>query len=272
MDWALAVEKRRSFQMKKHSHAKNERYFKRMTLNQRIQHITLMSSFFMLVLTGFPVTFPTAPASPGIVRMLGGFTMRSALHRTAATVLICLSIYHIFYLIFAKHGRSEIKALTPKFEDLLDAIDMLKFYVGLIPKPPQFDRFTYIEKFEYLALAWGSVVMIATGFMLWFQDQTLMILPKWTLDVAKVIHSYEALLAFLAIIIWHFYHVHLNPEVYPMSRVWLDGKISEHELKTLHPLEYERIIAQEAVEKAANQQETALVKASDGTKKELTRK
>ena len=96
---------------------------------------------------------------------------------------------------------------------------MLKFYVGLSPNTPQFDRFNFIEKFEYLALAWGSVVMIATGLVLWFQDQAMVMLPKWTLDVAKVIHSYEALLAFLAIIIWHFYHVHLNPEVFPMSRV-----------------------------------------------------
>lgn len=117
----------------------------------------------------------------------------------------------------------------------------------MAPTVPKFDRFNFIEKFEYLALAWGSVVMIVTGFALWFQDQAMVVLPKWTLDIAKVIHSYEALLAFLAIIIWHFYHVHLNPEVFPMSRVWLSGEISEHEMKTLHPLEYERIMKTEAI-------------------------
>lgn len=219
-----------------------ERYFKRMTLNQRIQHIVLMTSFFTLVLTGFPLTFPTSPGSSEVVRLLGGFTMRSLLHRGAALVLICLSVYHVFYMLLTRHGRSELKALTPKLDDLLDAVDMLKFHLGVSSETPKFDRFNYIEKFEYLALAWGTVVMIATGSLLWFQDQAMAIVPKWTLDVAKVIHSYEALLAFLAIIIWHFYHVHLNPEVFPMSRVWLDGRISERELKALHPLEYARVV------------------------------
>jgi cytochrome b subunit of formate dehydrogenase len=83
--------------------------------------------------------------------------------------------------------------------------------------------------------------MIVTGLVLWFEEQAMMIRPKWSLDIARVVHSYEAVLAFLAIIIWHFYHVHLNPEVFPMSRIWLDGKISEHDMKEHHPLEYERI-------------------------------
>ena len=244
--------------MKRNPDQAQERHFKRMTLNQRIQHITLMTSFFTLVVTGFPVTYPSSPASPGIVRLVGGFTMRSALHRGAATVLICLCIYHVFYMALTRYGRSELKALTPNVKDMFDAIGMLKFYVGLSPKTPLFDRFNFIEKFEYLALGWGSLVMIATGLVLWFQDQAMQVLPKWTLDVAKVIHSYEALLAFLAIIIWHFYHVHLNPEVFPMSRVWLDGKISEHELKTLHPLEYARIVEWEAIAQDESEPDTEL--------------
>ena len=231
--------------MTSNSDVSTERYFKRMTLNERIQHIILMSSFFTLVLTGFPVTFPDSPVASTIIGLLGGFTMRSAIHRFAAIILACLTVYHTFYIVLTKQGRSEIIAMMPKVKDGLDAIQMLKFYVGLAPNTPRFDRFNYIEKFEYLALAWGTVVMVVTGLILWFQDQAMEFLPKWALDIAKVIHSYEALLAFLAIIIWHFYHVHLNPEVFPMSRVWLNGEISEHELKTLHPLEYERIMAKE---------------------------
>jgi cytochrome b subunit of formate dehydrogenase len=152
--------------------------------------------------------------------------------------------------VLTRQGRAELKALLPNFKDGFDALQMLKFYIGMAPTLPRFDRFNFIEKFEYLALAWGSVVMIVSGLALWFQDQSMMLLPKWALDIAKVIHSYEAVLAFLAIIIWHFYHVHLNPEVFPMSRVWLDGEISEHELKTLHPLEYERIMKAEALERS----------------------
>jgi formate dehydrogenase subunit gamma len=231
------------------TNANQERRFKRMTLNQRIQHVIMMTSFFSLVITGFPVTFPDSPVSWTIVNMLGGFTMRSALHRLAAIVLILLSIYHTFYILLTKQGRSELRALIPNLKDGFDAFQMLKLYVGLATTMPRFDRFNFIEKFEYLALAWGSAVMIITGFALWFQDQSMMILPKWALDIARVVHSYEAVLAFLAIIIWHFYHVHLNPEVFPMSRVWINGDISEHELMTLHPLEYERIMKAEALER-----------------------
>lgn len=256
--------------MNNNTGASQERHFKRMTLNQRIQHVTLMTSFFALVITGFPVTFPGSPIASTIVSLVGGFTMRSALHRLAAAVLICLSIYHTFYILLTRHGRAELRALMPKIQDGFDAFQMLKFYVGLAPTMPRFDRFNYIEKFEYLALAWGSVVMIVTGFALWFQDQAMVILPKWALDIAKVIHSYEALLAFLAIIIWHFYHVHLNPEVFPMSRVWINGEISEHEMKTLHPLEYERIIKAEAVaqDTAEVKQHSASMISSDGESKE----
>ncbi len=228
--------------MNKRSAASSERCYVRMTLNQRIQHIVLMVSFFTLVATCLPLTFPDAPGSAAVVRLLGGFTTRSVIHRAAAIVLILLSVYHVFYMVFSRRGRMEIKALTPRVDDLLDAVDMIKFYLGFSNHKPLFDRYNFIEKFEYLALAWGSAIMIGSGLVLWFEEEAMRVLPKWALDVAKVVHSYEAILAFLAIIIWHFYHVHLNPEVFPMSRVWLDGKISEHDLRELHPLEYARVL------------------------------
>lgn len=105
--------------------ASQERRFKRMTLNQRIQHIIMMTSFFSLVITGFPVTFPGSPVSWTIVNMLGGFTMRSALHRLAAIVLIMLSIYHTLYILLTRQGRSELKALLPNFKDGFDALQCL---------------------------------------------------------------------------------------------------------------------------------------------------
>jgi formate dehydrogenase subunit gamma len=223
-----------------------ERYYERLTLNQRAQHWALIVSFTTLVLTGLPVRYPEAPLSSVAVQVVGGFAIRTLLHRIAAVILIGLTGYHILYTLFSPRGRSEMLALMPNFKDLIDAIKMSLFYIGLYPKPPKFDRYNFIEKFEYLAVGWGSVVMIGTGLALWFQDEAMTYLPKWTLDVARIIHSYEGLLAFLAIIIWHFYHVHLNPEVFPMSRIWLNGKISEHDLMEHHPLEYERIKEREA--------------------------
>lgn len=234
-------------------HHTTERYFVRLTLNQRVQHIIMMSCFFALVFTGLPVRYSSSPFSSLLIHLFGGFEMRALIHRIAAIIMIGVTSYHVIYTIVTPHGREELMALIPKPKDGFDALHMILFYLGFKPKPPQFDRFNYIEKFEYLALGWGTVVMVITGFMMWFENQAMMYLPKWTLDVAKVIHSYEAMLAFLAIIIWHFYHVHFNPEVFPMSRVWLTGMISEHDLKENHPLEYARIIAAEKKSQQVNE-------------------
>jgi cytochrome b subunit of formate dehydrogenase len=107
---------------------------------------------------------------------------------------------------------------------------------------PRYDRYNFVEKFEYWAVGWGSAVMIASGFFMWNVELSLRIFPLWVHNIFIIVHGYEAILAFLAIIIWHMYNVHLNPEVFPMSKIWLNGRITGHELRTLHPLEYEKIV------------------------------
>jgi formate dehydrogenase subunit gamma len=224
------------------SHA-HEREYERLSLNQRIQHMVLILSFTMLVVTGMPIRYAESPVSQTMVRLMGGVTIRGMLHRFFAILLIGVCVYHLFYVLFSRKGREDLGELTPGIKDATDLIQMLKYYFGLAQVKPRFGRFNYIEKFEYLAMGWGSAVMAATGLVLWFPTQAMMIFPKWVLDIANIVHSYEALLAFLAIVIWHFYHVHLNPESFPMSRIWLTGRITEHELRELHPLEYEKIKA-----------------------------
>jgi len=103
-----------------------------------------------------------------------------------------------------------------------------------------------VEKAEYLALVWGTIVMIVTGFMLWFENETLKRIPMWGLDVATLIHYYEAILATLAIFVWHLYYVIINPDFAPMSLTWIDGKISRHHMEHEHPLELEEIEEREA--------------------------
>lgn len=227
------------------SNGKKERYFERLSLAQRIQHMVLISSFTTLVITGLPVRYPDSKAAEIMIRSMGGMTARGVIHRVAAVMLVGLCLYHLFFVLFSKRGHDDFVALMPKKRDLTDLIKQMKFYFGLSRTGPRYDRFNWIEKFEYLAMGWGSVVMITTGFLLWFESQAMLVLPKWMLDIALVVHSYEALLAFLAIIIWHCYHVHLNPESFPMNKVWLTGLIAEEELRKHHPEEYDRILRDE---------------------------
>jgi cytochrome b subunit of formate dehydrogenase len=135
--------------------------------------------------------------------------------------------------------------MLPKLSDVREAVEQVAYLVGLRAAPARFDRFSYMEKAEYWSLIWGSVIMAGTGFALWFETAALRFLPLWALDVATYIHFYEALLATLAIAVWHFYFVIFNPDVYPVNWTVLTGKISEDMLRHEHPREYERLLEQE---------------------------
>jgi cytochrome b subunit of formate dehydrogenase len=211
----------------------------RMPLHARIQHLLTIISVGTLMMTGLPLRYPNIGWLETILTFPGSFALRAWLHRAAAVLLIVLSVYHIFYVLCSPTGHRDFMALLPTRQDGRDFIRTMKYYFGLAPDRPLFGRFSYVEKFEYLAIVWGSIVMILTGFILWFMVAAMMVLPKWAWDIARAMHGYEALLAFIAIIVWHFYCVHFNPSVFPMSKVWLTGKITLHQMKEEHPLEYE---------------------------------
>jgi len=214
----------------------------RMTLNERIQHGLMALSFITLVVTGFMLHFPDAWWVRHIRDLsTDAFEYRSLLHRIAAVVMIGISLYHIIYISATTRGRQLIIDLLPRYEDLRDAIGIAKFNLGLSKEKPKLDRFSYIEKAEYWALIWGTIIMSLTGIIMWFDNTFIGLFTKLGWDVARTIHYFEAWLAFLSIVVWHFYFVIFNPDVYPMNTAWLTGKIPEEEMKDEHPKEYERI-------------------------------
>ncbi len=216
----------------------SQRYFKRFSVNQRVQHVILMISVATLIVTGMPVFYSKVPASEVLIQWMGGVDIRGTLHRSAALVLLALGAYHLLYIVLSVRGRKEFIALMPERKDLSDLKGLMRYYFTRTPERPPHGRFSFFEKFEYLAVAWGMVIMGVTGLILWFPERATLIFPRWVLDVARVIHSYEALLAFLSIIIWHFYNVHLGPDVFPMSVTWLNGLLSEERMRHEHPAEY----------------------------------
>jgi cytochrome b subunit of formate dehydrogenase len=255
-----------------------EETFVRMTRSERLQHGVLIASFLGLVLTGLPLIFYDVPVLRELGFLGGHFWLRSWLHRLFGIGLIAVSLYHAAYVIGTPRGRGLFLALMPRAKDLTDAFGVLFHDIGFMEalyrrgvlrgfldrhpgmrfrERPLFDRYNFIEKFEYLAVFWGNGVMILTGLSLWYFTTSLRVLPKYVLDVFVLIHSFEAILAFAAIVIWHMYNVHLNPSVFPMSRVWLTGRITREELRSEHPLEYERIARarKEAASRAARREE-----------------
>jgi cytochrome b subunit of formate dehydrogenase len=207
----------------------------RMTANQRWQHLILLTSFIILVITGFALKFPDS----WFAEMLGmGEKLRGIIHRVAGVALIAAGIYHLFYLAATREGRRLICDIAPRPKDAFDAGRAMLYYLGLSRRKPQFGRFTYGEKAEYWALVWGTALMAITGIMMWAKVWVGDLLARWWVDIATAVHFYEAILATLAILVWHFYQVFFDPDVYPMNWAWWDGKMPvehyrhEHELDT----------------------------------------
>lgn len=217
--------------------------YKRMTVSERTQHLFLMTSFTILAITGFMLKFPEAWWVMWIRQVFGDaiFELRGLLHRIAGVAMILAGIYHIFHIIFTKRGRKVLRDIMIRIQDLKDIIQAMKYYLGFSKEKPRFGRFNYVEKSEYWALLWGTVIMTATGIAMWFENQFMGWFSKLFLDVCETIHYYEAWLAFLAIIVWHFYYVIFNPDVYPMNFSWITGNITEEEMENEHPLELEKI-------------------------------
>jgi cytochrome b subunit of formate dehydrogenase len=233
-----------------------EGFVLRMGLAERGQHGLLAMSFIVLVYTGFALKFPDSWPFAWLVALEKGAAIRGWVHRGAAAAMVLACLWHLAYLP-TRRGRSLLLAMLPRYEDLKETLQNLGYLLGLRAEPPRFDRFSYIEKAEYWALIWGSMVMAATGFALWFENLALHYLPKWVLDLATMVHYYEAWLATLAIVVWHFYMVIFNPDVYPVNWTWLTGKISTAMLRHEHPREYERMRAEEEAESEASTDQDA---------------
>lgn len=217
----------------------------RFNIHQRIQHVILLVCLIILSLTGLALRFHSTWFGHLLMKIEGGEEVRGVIHRITAFIFMGFCLYHFFYAVFSKHGHQELMSLKPTGKDFKDFFNSVGFNLGLIKKRPQYDRFSYKEKFQYGGVAFGSILMIMTGIILWAGTSFMSLLPKWVLDLTLIIHGYEGVLLFIILFVWHIYNVHLSPEVFPMSKVWLTGKITVEEMKKNHPLEYERLIKEE---------------------------
>lgn len=196
---------------------------RRFTRFQATQHILLLTSFFTLVFTGFALKFPDA-GWVNITESLGMTeALRGLIHRIAAVVMIAASVVQAGWLVFTRTGRRDLFALRPTIGDITDFIQNMRYHLRQTPRRPHFPRFDYTEKAEYLALIWGTIVMVFTGFVLWFPTFFTRYMPAWIFEVSEVVHYYEAWLAFLAIVVWHFFYVIYGPEASPLNLTWMDG-------------------------------------------------
>jgi cytochrome b subunit of formate dehydrogenase len=196
----------------------------RMLRFERVQHFLLMISFTVLTWTGFALVYPDQWWARPLLHWENQWPVRGTLHRIAAIVMTLVGVIHGVSLIVNPRLRQHWYTLFPKARDVREGMQAMLYNVGLRKQKPVISSHSYIEKAEYWAVVWGTIIMAVTGVLLWAATWTMGWAPKWVLDLATAAHFYEAVLAAAAILIWHIYYVILDPDVYPMDPAWLTGK------------------------------------------------
>jgi cytochrome b subunit of formate dehydrogenase len=219
----------------------------RFSLYHRVTHAAVMISFFLLAATGLPLRFSCAPWAPLWIRLFGGVEMAGILHRIGAVITFGYFIAHLAFLA-TKFARTPDKlsllwgpdSLVPQPRDLSDMLAQFRWFFGLGPKPT-FARFSYMEKFDYLAVFWGVAVIGGSGLLLWFPEFFGRFLPGVLFNVAAIVHADEAVLAMSFIFTIHFFNVHLRPEKFPLDAVMFTGRATVHYMEEEHGLIMDQI-------------------------------
>jgi formate dehydrogenase gamma subunit len=204
----------------------------RMDRHQRWQHGLLLLSFVVLAVSGFALKFPESR----LAWLFGADEeIRRWVHRIAGAVLLLLGVWHLGYVAASPKGRKLWRDLLWRAVDVRAAMAAFRHWITGRGSEPKAGRFSYVEKVEYWAVIWGTIIMGITGLVIWFKMEITQWLPRWVIEVATTIHYYEAILACLAIVVWHFYHVIFDPDVYPMNLAWWDGRVPKRWLQEHHP-------------------------------------
>lgn len=221
-------------------------YLWRFSPLNRTLHAFVIVSFLLLALTGLPLKFAYTPWARVLAHMVGGLEVAGYIHRVCALITFGYFFTHVAYLISriitSKNRKSFFwgpTSMVPQGKDIRDVIQMFKWFFGLAPRP-RFDRYSYMEKFDYWGVFWGVAIIGSSGLLLWFPAFFAKFLPGWVFNVATIIHSDEALLATAFIFTIHFFNVHLRPEKFPIDTVIFTGRATTEYMEEEHPLEMER--------------------------------
>jgi len=235
---------------------KDEKHVKRFNVSHTLLHIMIIVSFLTLAITGMSLKFPDNPLFSSITHWVGGPHMMGKIHRVGALITFLYFAAHLFQLLvlFVKRKITimglftEEYSLIPLPRDLIAVKDNLLYFIGKGPKPA-FGRWTYWEKFDYMAVFWGITIIGATGLTLAFPEIATRFLPGWALNIATIIHSDEALLATGFIFSMHFFHSHMRPDNFPMDTVVFTQRLPLSRFKEERSKEYQEMVEKGELEK-----------------------
>ncbi|MGD0586267.1 MAG: cytochrome c3 family protein [Oryzomonas sp.] len=203
-------------------------------------HILVITSFLGLSLTGLPLKFSTQHWAISLMNLYGGSANAGFIHRICAGitfVYFAMALVMSINFLFIKKdipGNPIQRLFGPdslcfNLRDIMDVTRMVRWFFFRGPKPT-FERWTYWEKFDFVAVFWGMFAIGGSGLMLWFPELFGQFLPGWAFNVATIVHSDEALLATGFIFSVHFFNTHGRPEKFPMDFVIFNGQIGKEEM------------------------------------------
>jgi len=219
----------------------NRNKIRRFSAYRIIEHWIVLLTFGLLIATGLSQKFYYLDISRWFISWIGGIDHVRLIHRYAGMAFSIFALIHIIVGIIGVTLKRWQPSMVITKKDFTDAIHNIKYYIGIENHPAVCDRYTYKQKFEYWGMLIGGLLMIISGFTLWFPISVTRFLPGEIIPAAKVLHTNQAFLMFLIIAIWHIYDSIFSPEVFPLDTTIFTGYISREEMAMEHPLELARI-------------------------------
>jgi formate dehydrogenase gamma subunit len=220
-----------------------ERTFQRFTVGQRWEHALLILSVTVLLLTGLPQKYRDTGWSQWLLSTPERVSQVQQIHHIAALALTAEVLYHLGQAIYLISRRRLPGDMLPQWQDVRDAWQMLRYLLFLTRQKPAFGKYNFEQKFTYWFLFFGIGILVISGFILWFPEIFTRFLPGGVVPAALLAHSNEAVVAAIFIVVWHFYHVHLER----LNLSIFTGKLSESEMRAYHAAEFERLTGEKAI-------------------------
>lgn len=214
----------------------HEKSYTRFSIGQRWEHLVLLLSFTVLLLTGLPQKYRDFSLSQDLLSSPERLELIRQIHYIAAIVLTLAVLYHLGRAIYLLARRKLPANIFPVWQDVLDAGHMIQYLLFLRKDKPKFGRYNFEQKFTYWFVFFGVLIMTVSGFIIWFPEFFTRFLPGSVVPAAKLAHSTEAVVAAVFILIWHIYHVHIER----LNLSIFTGRLSEPEMREFHAKEFER--------------------------------
>ena len=213
----------------------------RFTPIRRAEHVFGICVFVLLVLTGFPQRYTDAAWAQALLSLFGGLESTRDIHRVFGFIFAGHGLIHLAAIAIGVITRKMRLSLLPTTRDFRDAWATLRYYLGFRKDKPPLPKFDYRQKFEYIGLVLGGLVMIVSGFILMYPNAVAAIFPGQLIPAAQLAHSNEAMLALLVLVVWHIYSAVFSPEVFPLDTCIFTGYLTAEELEERHEDEFKRL-------------------------------